>query len=559
MQLNVISNIKGNSKFEITSEVAEVFNGYYGGNFFPETNPNYKYYDAYNPYPYPFKINLLEVITKLQELKLFKDEKRYQKAPKDIQRIVDQVKSFVFQKTQIWQNSIPEEVNYELPSDCFFSYLISAHLSDSLVFLEEDSFGKNANVPVKIIDISYQPASLFMPPSVGISFNTYHYYSKEEYYRVENDISIPIGDMVNLTQPPFVRDLSKVQQILNERHKKLTNLVGSACQSFNAENPNKTPFNLIRFMGRLVPEMALNERYLFNPVVTETHFEVYDDLSRNTYLVNHEDEPIENWYYSRTISAFSVKRLQGRLVNLDWVIETPYDKERINTLILPEKSKKELLAMCSSTKAGSSYADPFRGNTAKIVLLEGVPGTGKTSSIMGISDYLEMPLIHLSIAALGYYSEIGYTLARILQLAESFGAFVLIDEADILLKARSIDNLQHNNIVTAVLKELESFNGLLFLTSNLDFDKVDSAVRSRLKHRISFEYPDTSTLRKVWDLNLKNINFSVSDEKLDELANISAELRIDLRKVVNICSLVYDLKTYDTEMAIDVLSYVKEA
>jgi len=316
---------------------------------------------------------------------------------------------------------------------------------------------------------------------------------------------------------------------------------------------------LIRFMGRLVPEMAFNERYLFNPVVTETHFEVYDVLSLNTYLVNHEDEPIENWYYSRTISAFSVKRLQGRLVNLDWVIETPYDKERINTLILPEKSKKELLAMCSSTKARSSYADPFRGNTAKIVLLEGVPGTGKTSSIMGISDYLEMPLIHLSIAALGNYNEIGYTLARILQLAESFGAFVLIDEADILLKARSIDNLEHNNIVTAVLKELESFNGLLFLTSNLDFDKVDSAVRSRLKHRISFEYPDTSTLRKVWDLNLKNINFSVSDEKLDELANISAELRIDLRKVVNICSLVYDLKTYDTEMAIDVLSYVKEA
>ena len=60
-------------------------------------------------------------------------------------------------------------------------------------------------------------------------------------------------------------------------------------------------------------------------------------------------------------------------------------------------------------------------------------------------------------------------------------------------------------------------------------------------------------------MNLKNINFSVSDEELDELANISAELKIDLRKVVNICSLVYDLKTYDAEMAIDVLSYVKEA
>jgi AAA+ superfamily predicted ATPase len=170
-----------------------------------------------------------------------------------------------------------------------------------------------------------------------------------------------------------------------------------------------------------------------------------------------------------------------------------------------------------------------------------------------------MPLIHLSIAALGDPGSVSYSLSRILQLAESFGAFVLIDEADILLKKRNIDNLQHNNIVTSVLKELESFNGLLFLTSNLAFEHVDDAIRSRLKRRICFEYPTKDVLLKVWKLNLDNIGLQLNLEELEKIAKISFELKLDLRKVVNICSLLHDLLSYDPKMEINVLSYVWEA
>jgi len=558
--LNVTHNIKGNSQFEITAEVGEIFNTYFGDAFFPATDPGHKCYtDTKHLYPYPFKLDFLEIFNRLEDLNLLKKEDKYSKAPESIQAIVDQFKAFVFHKTQIWQNTKVESESESLAADCFFAYLITAYLSDSFVFLSEDLFGKNSITPIKLRRLHYQSGGFLQAASLRLSYYTYHYYSDEEYYRVETDISLPIPDTLNLQNTPFVRDLESAHSHLNQRYEKLKALVGNACQSFNAENPNKTPFNLTRFMGGLVPEMALNERYLFNPQVTETHFEVYDDLSYDNSLLKHEEDPIENWQYSRTVAAFSLNRLKGRLVNLDWLVETPYDKDRINTLILPEKSKKELLAMCSATKNKTSYADPFRGKNAKIVLLEGVPGTGKTSSIMGISDFLEMPLIHLSIAALGDSGSVSYSLSRILQLAESFGAFVLIDEADILLKKRNIDNLQHNNIVTSVLKELESFNGLLFLTSNLAFEHVDEAVHSRLKRRVCFEYPAKDVLLKVWKLNLGNIGLQLSTEELEEIAQLSFELRLDLRKVVNICSLLHDLRSYDPEMEIDVLSYVTEA
>lgn len=557
--LAVNSNIKGNTQFEITSEVAQVFNEYYGDDFFPETDPSSIQYKGVNKYPYPFKLSLLELFDKLEYFGILNNERKYGKAPKEIQEIVDQFTSYIFQKTQLWSAANTDPEITEVSGDCFFSYLILAYLGKSLIFLDSDGFGKGACVPIKLRRLSYSPAGLMNPPSVNLRYDTYHYYSEQEYYRVQNNISLPIGESLTLKESPFVHDVEAAHQHLMVRFEKLKSLAGSACQSYNAANPNKTPFTLTNFMGRLAPEMALNERYLFNPKVTETHFEVYDDLAYDTYLVNMEDEPIESWYYSRTVAVFSMKRLRGRLANLDWLIETPYDKERINTLILPEDKKKELLAMCMGTKNRTSYADPFRGKSAKIVLLEGVPGTGKTSSIIGISDYLEMPLIHLAITDLGDYKYIGNSLSRILQLAESFGAFVLVDEADVLLKSRNIDNLQHNNIVTAVLKELESFNGLLFLTSNLDFANVDSAIRSRLKRRFCFEYPSEDVLRQLWSLNLNNIGLEVAEEQLGEIVKVSYEVQLDLRKVVNICSLIYDLLCYDPDMTIDVLEYVKEA
>lgn len=557
--LSTTCNLKGNSLFEISAEVAEVFNTYYGRNVLPETDPNSKRYKNAEQYPYPFKLSLLDLFNRLEQFNVLKDNKKYQKAPKEIQTVADQFTAYVFQKTQLWRDSNSNPEIMEVSADALFSYLILAYLTKSFVFLESDAFGKGACLPIKITRLEYHPGGFMRPPSLEICYNTYHYYSKDEYYRLTTDIKLPIGESVNLEDSPFVKDGEAAHQHLMARFEKLEALLGSACQGHNPDNPNKAPFHLTKFMGRLVPEMALEERYLFNPKVTETHFEVYDELGYDGSLVSFEDEPIEPWYYSRTVSAFSMKRLDGRLVNLDWLINTPYDRDRINTLILKEKDKKELLALCSATKNRTSYADPFRGKSSKIVLLEGVPGTGKTSSVLGISDYLEMPLIHLSITDLGDYNYIGNSLSRILQLADSFGAFVLVDEADILLKSRNIDNLRHNNIVTAVLKELESFNGLLFLTSNLDFDSVDDAVRSRLKLRICFEYPSVDVLRKVWSLNLSNIGLEVSEQELEQIAILSSEVQLDLRRVVNICSLLYDLLCYDPDMYIDVLEYVKEA
>lgn len=557
--LSTTCNLKGNSQFEITVEVAEVFNTYYGGNVFPETNPSSKYYKDLDQYPYPYKISLLDLFNQLEQFRVLKDTKKYEKAPKEIQTVADQFTAYVFQKTQLWRDSNINPEIMEVSADALFSYLISAYLTKSFVFLDSDNFGKGACVPIKVTHLEYNPGGFIRPPVLEIHYNTYHYYSKDEYYRVVNTINLPIGDSVLLEDSLFVKDIEAAHQHLMARFEKFEALLGRACQGYNTDNPNKAPFHLTQFMGRLVSEMALEERYLFNPKVTETHFEVYDELGYDNLLINLEEDPIEPWYYSRTVSAFSMGRLRGRLVNLDWLIVTPYDRNRINTLILKEKDKKELLALCSATKHRTTYADPFRGKSAKIVLLEGVPGTGKTSSVLGISDYLEMPLIHLSIADLGDYDFIGRSISRILQLADSFGAFVLVDEADILLKSRNIDNLRHNNIVTAVLKELESFNGLLFLTSNLDFDSVDDAIRSRLKRRFCFEYPSVDVLHKVWSLNLSNIGLEVSEQELIQIAALSHEVRLDLRRVVNICSLLYDLLCYDPDMQIDVLEYVKEA
>ena len=62
--------------------------------------------------------------------------------------------------------------------------------------------------------------------------------------------------------------------------------------------------------------------------------------------------------------------------------------------------------------------------------------------------------------------ELDEALTEIFQVASTWGAIVLIDEADVFLEERSLHDLERNAMVAVFLRQLEYYRGILFLTTN---------------------------------------------------------------------------------------------
>ncbi|KAF2643577.1 hypothetical protein P280DRAFT_478331 [Massarina eburnea CBS 473.64] len=71
--------------------------------------------------------------------------------------------------------------------------------------------------------------------------------------------------------------------------------------------------------------------------------------------------------------------------------------------------------------------------------------------------------------------------------AKSWGAVLLIDEADVFLERRSTADLTRNSLVAGFLRALEWYEGIIFLTTNR-VDTFGDAFISRI--HVQLYYPD---------------------------------------------------------------------
>jgi SpoVK/Ycf46/Vps4 family AAA+-type ATPase len=63
----------------------------------------------------------------------------------------------------------------------------------------------------------------------------------------------------------------------------------------------------------------------------------------------------------------------------------------------------------------------------------------------------------------------------------------------------------NNSMQNILLQELETFEGILFATSNLNVN-LDKAFERRFPYKIHFQKPDTTTREKIWAGKLPNLD-----------------------------------------------------
>ena len=166
------------------------------------------------------------------------------------------------------------------------------------------------------------------------------------------------------------------------------------------------------------------------------------------------------------ISCYHIDSGKRYLVNVNNLRPVSWSGSAINRLIL-DKDKKDLLkALVSNmdglqSKIGDIIANKGRGLT---IVLHGPSGVGKTLTAECVAEYAKKPLIPLSVGNLVAVDDcIEERLTEAFANASRLGAILLLDEADVVLEARSFEDVRRNGIVSG------SWAILLYLSYGLHF------------------------------------------------------------------------------------------
>ncbi len=181
----------------------------------------------------------------------------------------------------------------------------------------------------------------------------------------------------------------------------------------------------------------------------------------------------------------------------------------LEDLILPEKELgliTEVLEACRNRVfVMSKWGFGKRLVTGKglCVLFKGEPGTGKTLCAEILASELGMKLYQISIPKIvsKYIGETEKNISKIFSSARANHSMLLFDEADSLFTKRvsvenSVDRFS-NMEVNLLLQEIERFEGICILTTNLD-QNMDDAFARRIQFKIDFPFPEPEYRGLIW-------------------------------------------------------------
>lgn len=209
-----------------------------------------------------------------------------------------------------------------------------------------------------------------------------------------------------------------------------------------------------------------------------------------------------------------VKHLRLR-IHVDNLLPYQYDKSMATKIIMPNEIRR-LVHMLLQYKDGM-FQDIVKGKAGgAVVLLAGPPGVGKTLTAEVFAESEERPLYSIQCSQLGTNpDELEDNLLKVFARAKRWNAVLLLDEADVYVRARG-DDLTQNAIVGVFLRTLEYQQNIMFLTTNRP-DSVDDAVASRCIARISYPLLSGESLKEAWGVLSRVANIKMAEGAIDEI------------------------------------------
>lgn len=236
---------------------------------------------------------------------------------------------------------------------------------------------------------------------------------------------------------------------------------------------------------------------------------------------------------SPVVLGFAFKEKTWLEFSLSAVNEIEWNDEAYSSLVLEENKKQVVKALVSAHKFhGSKTIDDVVQGKGKglVFVLHGTPGVGKTLTAEGIAEDLRAPLYMVSMGELSTdSSRLESMLQQIMDIAHSWGAVLLLDEADVFLEKRQTQDVHRNALVSIFLRLLEYFQGILFLTTNR-VETFDEAFQSRIHVALKYNELSFAASRTIWKEFLEKVRVK---EGLDVMPFKNDDLDYLARKKLN--------------------------
>ncbi|CEI62804.1 hypothetical protein FVEN_g621 [Fusarium venenatum] len=250
---------------------------------------------------------------------------------------------------------------------------------------------------------------------------------------------------------------------------------------------------------------------------------------------------------SPVVLGFAFSEKQWLELAVSGASDIKWNEKAWDSLVLEDGTKDLIKALVKSRKyhAANTIDDVIQGKGKGLVtVLHGPPGTGKTLTAEGIGELLQCPLYMASAGELGTDSRfLEAELQKILDICHAWGAILLLDEADVFLEKRNMHDIHRNALVSIFLRQLEYFQGILFLTTNR-VETFDEAFQSRIHIALRYDNLDSKAKRTIFKMFLDRVQ-KLGKLKVEPLTeeDLTALSKQDLngREIKNVVGSAQDL------------------
>ncbi|KAI0431096.1 hypothetical protein F5Y09DRAFT_206730 [Xylaria sp. FL1042] len=250
-----------------------------------------------------------------------------------------------------------------------------------------------------------------------------------------------------------------------------------------------------------------NSRFMIDPTLSKVFYrhspqdkELEDHLG--TEVMKQTEAPGVDFLLTTPafVWGYNMWEKSWKKLAIDNVNEVDWDEKAFDNLVIDPDSKDVIQALVTNKIRNSMSTDLVRGKgSGLILLLHGPPGTGKTLTAESVAEHARKPLYRVTCGDIGTKPEaVEQYLKRVLNLGKSWDCVVLLDEAEVFLQERSLEDIERNALVSVFLRNLEYYDGILILTSNR-VGTFDEGFRSRIQLAIHYPKLEQPERRRVWD------------------------------------------------------------
>ncbi|KAI1500278.1 P-loop containing nucleoside triphosphate hydrolase protein [Biscogniauxia marginata] len=212
------------------------------------------------------------------------------------------------------------------------------------------------------------------------------------------------------------------------------------------------------------------------------------------------------------ILGFGLHDKKWKNLLVEHIQKITWNKTAFDRLVLGAEKKTLITAMVKEHVLNDTATDVIEGKgNGLIILLHGAPGTGKTLTAESVAEVAEKPLYRVTCGDIGTDPEgVEKYLESVLYIATMWKAVVLFDESDVFLEERTQADLQRNALVSAFLRVLEYYDGILILTTNR-VGIFDEACKSRMQLALHYPKLDEDGRLEIWNDFIHNLQQSSLD------------------------------------------------